>query len=142
VVDNVLLNDKLHIRKINSIKRAFPTTRLLLLFRIDNQDRIGIPVGNGLEGTFHQRYIWALDRSKIRELVRQYCAKGCQLDEDALTQRIIDDLRVLNLYRTPLNCITLMRIADAMFDHSPINRTEMIERFLFLIFADVARLPK
>lgn len=142
IVDNILLSDKLHIRKINSIKRAFPTVRLILMFRIDNQDRIGILVGTSLETQFHQRYIWSLDRPKIRELVRQYCAKGCQLDEDALTQRVIDDLRVVNLYRTPFNCITLMRIADAMFDHSPINRTEMIERFLFLIFTDFARLPK
>jgi predicted MPP superfamily phosphohydrolase len=142
ILDNVVLHDKLHIRKIGNIRKVFPAARLLLLVRIDNQERIGMAAGPELYETFAQRYLWALDRTKIRELVQQYCAKGCLLDEDDLTQKIIDDLRVMNLYRTPLNCITLMRIANAMFDHTPVNRTEMIERFLFLIFTDFAKVPK
>jgi hypothetical protein len=41
---------------------------------------------------------------------------------------------VLNLHRTPLNCLTLLKVSEIDFDESPVNRSEMIKRVLFLLF--------
>ncbi|MFK5968626.1 MAG: hypothetical protein QM487_00670 [Candidatus Marithrix sp.] len=49
-------------------------------------------------------------------------------------------MEVLNIHRTPLNCITLLKISEKHFDESPINRTKMIEMFLFVLF-DLVELP-
>jgi hypothetical protein len=49
-------------------------------------------------------------------------------------------MAVLNIHRTPLNCLTLLKISEKHFDESPVNRTKMIEMFLFVLF-DLVELP-
>ena len=51
-----------------------------------------------------------------------------------MTTRLSSDLEVLNLHRTPLNCLTLLKVSEADFDENPVNRSEMVKRILFLIF--------
>ena len=48
--------------------------------------------------------------------------------------RLISDLVTFNLPRTPINCLTLLKAFEADFDESPINRYELINRVLFLLF--------
>ena len=55
-------------------------------------------------------------------------------DEDTVTAKVIADLDVLNLHRTPYNCLTLLKVSEIDFDESPVNRCEMIKRVLFLLF--------
>ena len=33
-----------------------------------------------------------------------------------------------------MNCFTLLKVAEKYFDESPINRTDMIEKVLFVLF--------
>ncbi len=83
---------------------------------------------------FDTIYLWALSRSNIREIVSAYNDEKHIGDEDLITKKVVSDLEVLNLHRTPLNCLTLLKVSEVDFDESPVNRSEMIKRVLFLLF--------
>ncbi|MBP6188031.1 MAG: metallophosphoesterase [Azonexus sp.] len=83
---------------------------------------------------FRNIYLWALIRNDIRKIVTTYNDRKYLGDEDAITTRLVSDLEVLNLHRTALNCLTLLKVYEIDFDESPVNRSEMIKRVLFLLF--------
>jgi len=84
--------------------------------------------------TFETYFLWALPREDIRKIVSSYNEARQIGDDDAVTKRLVSDLEVLNLHRTPLNCITLLKVSEFDFDESPVNRSEMLKRVLFLLF--------
>lgn len=83
---------------------------------------------------FNILHLWSLSRESIRKIVASYNDERHIGDEDAVTKRLVSDLEVLNLHRTPLNCITLLKVSEIDFDESPVNRSEVIKRVLFLLF--------
>ncbi|HET7831410.1 MAG TPA: metallophosphoesterase [Gallionella sp.] len=89
---------------------------------------------NELERQFEVLYLWSLPREDIRKIVAAYNDIKHIGDEDAVTTRLASDLEVLNLHRTPLNCLTLLKVSEIDFEESPVNRSEMIKRVLFLLF--------
>lgn len=87
-----------------------------------------------LDRQFEVLYLWTLPREVIRKIVAAYNEAKPIGDEDAVTKRLVSDLEVLNLHRTALNCLTLLKVSEVDFDESPVNRSEMIKRVLFLLF--------
>ncbi|RDE51647.1 MAG: hypothetical protein DVS81_04500 [Candidatus Accumulibacter meliphilus] len=87
-----------------------------------------------LRRTFETYFLWTLPREVIRKIVSGYNEARQIGDDDAVTKRLVSDLEVLNLHRTPLNCLTLLKVSEFDFDESPVNRTEMLKRVLFLLF--------
>lgn len=83
---------------------------------------------------FERLYLWALPRNDIRKVVCTYNDERYIGDENKIVDKIVSDLEVLNIPRTPLNCLTILKISEIEFDDSPVNRTEMIKRVLFLLF--------
>lgn len=79
-------------------------------------------------------YLWSLPRFVIRKLVSQYNDKQFIENENKVVNKIISDLKVINIPRTPQNCLTLLKISETNFDNSPVNRAEMIHRVLTLLF--------
>jgi len=79
-------------------------------------------------------YLWSLSRGDVRKVVTDYNEEKHIGDNDAVVSRVVSDLEMLNLHRTPLNCLTLLKVSEIDFDESPVNRTEMLKRVLFLIF--------
>jgi hypothetical protein len=79
-------------------------------------------------------FLWALSRNVMRNIVAAYNEARSIGDEDAVTSRLASDLDVLNLHRTPINCITLLKVSEFDFDENPVNRSEIIKRVLFLLF--------
>ncbi|MGK0176018.1 MAG: hypothetical protein ACI9AT_002407 [Ulvibacter sp.] len=82
----------------------------------------------------------ALSRNSIRKVVSEYNAKKNLGDENIVLTKVVKDMDVLNIHRTPLNCLTLLKISEKHFDESPVNRTKMIEMFLFVLF-DLVEIP-
>ena len=101
-------------------------------------------VNDSLESTstrsFNVLHLWALPRSEVRRVVSKYNDESYIGDENQVVEKIILDLEVLNIPRTPLNCLTILKISEAGFDDSPVNRTEMIKRVLFLLF-NISEIP-
>lgn len=126
--------DRDSLRVVKKLCEMFPTLPVLVFHTFD---RIHITTPNEDDNptrTFSNLYLWSLNRNGIREVVSHYNEVRRVGEEDAVTSRVIKDLAALNLYRTPLNCLTLLKVSEVDFDESPVNRTEMIKRVLFLLF--------
>lgn len=119
---------------IDRIGAFFNDIPLIIMYT--NSDTVDLPstVNFPQDRKFKKLYLWPLTRNDIRNLVSSYNAKKYISDEDAIVNRIVTDLDVLNMPRTILNCLTILRIYEVEFDDSPINRTEMIRRVLSLLF--------
>ncbi|CAK1692622.1 Trypsin [Vibrio crassostreae] len=84
---------------------------------------------------FECKHLWSLSRNEVREIVNNYNKSNQYIDSDnKVITRLTSDLEVLNIPRTPLNCLTFLKIYEYSFDESPVNRTDMISRVLFLLF--------
>lgn len=79
-------------------------------------------------------FLRSLSRNGVRSIVKGYLEKKNIGEEDKVVSRIVSDLDVLNLHRTPLNCLTLLMASEVEFEESPVNRAEMIKRVLFILF--------
>lgn len=74
-----------------------------------------------------------LAKCDVRKAVSS-CAQKYSLDEDTMVNRIVMNLDTLNIHRTPLNCWMLLKVAEGNADIGAVNRTEMLERVLFVLF--------
>ena len=134
ILDSWTNNEKHSHKIIPKIYAALKDIPIIIMQTINESNFTNISLHNDIDDKFQEFYLWSLPRGQVRKVVSKYNDTKHIGDEDALTTRIISDLEMLNIHRTPLNCITLLKVAEADFDESPINRTEMIMKVLFLIF--------
>ena len=87
-------------------------------------------------------YLWALTKTRLRELVTTYVQEMDDLDDDLVTARVAADIEALNIHRSPLNCLMILRLTEQAFEESPVNRTEMIGRVLTLLFWQFDQIPR
>ncbi len=78
-------------------------------------------------------HLLPLAKSGIRKAVAS-CGARFNSDENSILNKIVLNMEVLNIHRTPINCWTLLKVAEENFDIGPVNRTEMLERVLFILF--------
>lgn len=136
VVDSWTNSDKNKIKLLKKINDTYPDIPLIV-FQTKNENFFSkaATVSAICEKEFLTYHINSMSREKIRSLVSQYNShKNIYTDDEILLKNIISDLKVLNLHRTPLNCITLLKVSEVDFDDGPVNRTEVIKRVLFLMF--------
>ena len=131
-------------RKIKNIKKIYPDIPLIILQRIDEYKLVN---AKNIDGEFLDNvnfvnlFLWSLDRENVRSVVQQSLCVLDRLEENAATQRLVDDLDNLNIHRTALNCLTLLSVYNQQIDYSPNNRAEMFEKFLTLIFQSYKKNP-
>lgn len=128
-------------RIVKEIRREFPTTPMIILESLEVCSQITSPVSSDVLDGFEALYLWSLTRSRVRELIKAYLAGAGHVDEDMMTKKVVSDLEALNIHRTPHNCLVLTRLAEQAFDDSPVNRTEMLDRFLHLLFLHFDAIP-
>lgn len=78
-------------------------------------------------------HLLPLARSGLRKAISSYGRK-ISADEDSVLNKIIQNMEDLNIHRTPMNCWTLLKVAEENYDIGPVNRTEMLDRVLFVLF--------
>ena len=128
-------------RKINNIKKTYPQVPLTVLLALSDTEVTVWQDEGQLDADFDMFFLWSLERGQMREIVQEFISAGFDLDENAALQRLVDDIENLNLHRTPLVCLTLLAIYASGIDYSPVNRTDMFERFLYLIFFSYKKVP-
>jgi predicted phosphodiesterase len=133
VVDSWSADDKGMVKLLGLISDKFPDARLLVMQQINNTNFMSSDV-RVKNREFFSYYLWSLSRHVMRDLVACFNEIRPIGDEDAVTTRLTSDLDVLNLHRTPLNCITLLKVSEIDFEESPVNRSDIIKRVLFLLF--------
>jgi len=114
--------------------QLFPDIPVIVMQTTENKELIDIQQMDEIDRTFQVFFLWSLPRGHVRKVIHTYNEKKPIGDEDKVTTKVVTDLEVLNLHRTPLNCLTLLKVSEIDFDESPVNRTEMIKRVLFLLF--------
>ena len=142
ILDNYR-GDKPSRRILRELRLAFPHVPTILLQGIDDCSRIADAMEtDNIAATFDTLYLWALTKTRLRELVTAYVQDVDDLDDDLVTARVAADIEALNIHRTPLNCLMILRLVEHAFEESPVNRTEMIGRVLTLLFLQFDQIPR
>ena len=141
ILDNYC-GDKPSRRILKELRLAFPQVPTIVLQSIDDCARIADAIEIGNVAEFETLYLWALTKTRLRELVTAYVQEIDDLDDDLVTARVNADIEALNIHRSPLNCIMILRLAEQAFEESPVNRTEMIGRVLTLLFLQFDQIPR
>jgi hypothetical protein len=141
ILDN-WYGDKQACSVLREIRTEFPTVPVAILQSNDDCAGIANTLGTEDAEVFETFYLWALTRTRIRELVVAYTQDLSSLDDDIVTKKITEDIDALNIHRTPLNCLLILKLAEQAFDDSPVNRTEMIGRVLYLLFYQYDKIPR
>lgn len=83
---------------------------------------------------FKSLFLLALPQERVRRMVSEYNETRRIGDDDIVLKRVLADFNALNIHRSPHNCLTLLKACDGRFDENPVNRTEVINRILFVLF--------
>ena len=141
ILDNYC-GDKRCRRILKELRLAFPKVPTIVLQGIDDCSRIADAIEIDNVAEFETLYLWALTKTRLRELVSAYVRDMDDLDDDLVTARVNADIEALNIHRSPLNCLMILRLAEQAFEESPVNRTEMIGRVLMLLFLQFDQIPR
>lgn len=125
---------------LKAICSTFKDTPIIVMQTISDSSFEREEENEVISREFEVLHLLALPRTKIREMVSTYNNEIKIAEEDIVLEKVIKDLNVLNIHRTPLNCITLLKVSEKYFDESPVNRTKMIELVLFVLF-DLGEVP-
>ena len=135
-------NDKSARRTLREIQTEFPNIPVVILHGLDDCTEIANSIESDEVTEYEVLYLWALTRARIRGLVIDYIKDLSSLDDNLVTKKLIDDIDALNIHRTPLNCLLILKLLEQSFDDSPVNRTEMIGRVLYLLFYQFDKIPR
>ena len=117
---------------IEILERTYSKKRLIILHRDSS-------LPNFFDWTLKSRReyknfrLLPLPKNGLRALVEISGAR-IECDSDIILEKIVNDIEALNIHRTPLNCLTLLKVAEKSFDKSPANRTKMLETLLIVLF--------
>lgn len=134
VIDAWQVSEKSNVRILKSICEVFADTPVIVMQTVDVRSLISPVDSVELGRNFQVLYLWSLSRERVRYLVSAYNQERHVGDEDSVTSRVVADIDALNIHRTPLNCLTVLKASEVDFSESPVNRTEVLGRVLFLLF--------
>lgn len=142
VIDEVS-NSVSNIQKIlSAINELFINTPIIVMMSCSDNPLITENIEFHELRHFDKKYLWTLSRNEIRNVVTLYNKSNKHIgNDDTVINRLTSDLEVLNIPRTPLNCLTILKIYELEFDETPINRTAMIGKVLYILF-NVDDIPK
>ncbi|MBL7855077.1 MAG: hypothetical protein JNL17_11805 [Cyclobacteriaceae bacterium] len=134
VLDSWSSSENDSIRKLKNLCDSYPTTPIIVMHTIDDARFHDETHNVSINREFKILHLLALPRTQIRKVVSEYVkAKGIGA-EDKVLSKVLSDMEVLNIHRTPMNCLTLLKVSEKYFDESPVNRTNLIEMILFVLF--------
>jgi len=122
------------LRKLKNLSDSYKDIPLIVMHRIEDAKFLKEKHDIKIERNLQPLFLLALPRTEIRKAVSEYNRVREIGAEDKVLSKVISDLEVLNIHRTAMNCFTLLKVAEKYFDESPINRTDMIEKVLFVLF--------
>ena len=123
------------------IRHEYQNLPVAILEGFDDSGQISTPVSIENAEAYKRYFLWSLSKARIRELVADFISGNDNLDDDAVTQKVVSDIDALNIHRTPLNCLLILKLVEHAFDDSPVNRTEMIGRVLNILFYSFVKIP-
>ena len=140
VIDNwkPFKKDQNGIRKY--LKQEFPDAHLLLMTVYHESEFVE---GMSFDETVIDSltlYLTPLKRAQERMMVDAYNKVKFIDDSDEVLNKLDEDIKNFNMHRSPLSCATLLTVFKDSFDRNPVNRTDVLENILNIVF-DNTRLP-
>lgn len=133
VLDSWSNKEKLSIALLQKLSSRYEKTPIVVMETIESDSSFFV-ADSDFKRDFETLYLWPLSRGGVRTLISSYNAERYIGDIDSVIAKVVSDLEVLNLPRTPLNCLTILKVSEFDFDESPVNRAELINRILFILF--------
>ena len=140
ILDSWTTVEKYFVKILHSLSDTYKNIPIIVMQTTDNMGLANEDEKETIDREFDILFLHSLPRTHIRKAISVYNNKVHIGEEDAVVEKIVSDLHLLNIHRTPLNCLTLLKVFEKYFDESPVNRTKMIEMILFLLF-NVDALP-
>ena len=122
------------------IKQEFPDVHLLLTTVYHEREFVE---GKSFEDTVIESltlYLTPIKRAQERLIVDAYNKVKFIDDSEEVLNKLDEDIKNFNMHRSPHSCITLLTVFKDSFDRNPVNRTDVLENILSIIF-DNTRLP-
>lgn len=134
VLDSWRAGDKNAVYILKAVCEVFEEIPVFVMQTLDAQAPLSPVDDESVKRDFRVLYLWSLSRENVRSVVVTYNAERHIGDENAIISRVISDIDTLNIHRTPLNCLTVLKASEADFDDNPVNRTEVLHRVLYILF--------
>ena len=122
------------------LKQEFPDAHLLLMTVYHESEFVE---GMSFDETVIDSltlYLTPLKRAQERMMVDAYNKVKFIDDSDEVLNKLDEDIKNFNMHRSPLSCATLLTVFKDSFDRNPVNRTDVLENILNIVF-DNTRLP-
>jgi len=108
----------------------------LILFSNSNAYRDPRYSLDSLDRTFRVLHLQPLTRNDMRQLVSGYYGQEDEAKEDEVLFQMAAHLEAINIHRTPLNCLTLLRVHGSSYNEKLLNKTKLMKAILFVLFTD------
>lgn len=91
----------------------------------------------GFLGDIQTLHMAPLKREHERQIVESFNRRQMIAEDEVVLTRLDEDLKNFNMHRTPFNCATLLTVFRDSWEETPINRTDVIERILRILFDSI-----
>lgn len=122
------------------IEQEFPTAHILLMTVYHESEFVEGKSFNDEYIEAKTLYLTPIKRAQERLMVDAYNKEKFIDDSDEVLKKLDEDIKNFNLHRSPHSCVTLLTVFKDSFDRNPVNRTDVLENILSIIF-DNTRLP-
>jgi hypothetical protein len=127
-------------KMLKNISNIYNDIPIIVMQTIDENNFLQEPASENIEREFQVLHLLSLPKTEIRKMVSSYNSDIYIDEEDKVVNKIVLDLDTLNIHRTPMNCLTLLKVSEKYFDEKTINRTDMLDKVLYILF-DFKNLP-
>ena len=122
------------------LRQVFPDSHLLLMTVYHEREFVE---GKSFDDTVIESftlYLTPIKRAQERMIVDAYNKVKFIDDSEEVLNKLDEDIKNFNMHRSPHSCVTLLTVFKDSFDRNPVNRTDVLENILNIIF-DNTRLP-
>ena len=142
ILDNWLPSDNGSMKKLKAVCDIFSNIPVLLMRTVEDSKFLkGKQEEIKIDRDFKTLTLLPMTRSQVRYVVTEYNHIAKIADDDVLLEKVVNDITTLNIHRTPQNCFTLLKVDEKKFDNNPVNRCQMLEDVLYVLF-EFTDLPK
>lgn len=125
---------------LKSFSNSYKNIPIIVMQTIDPNNFLQEPITENIDREFQTMHLLALPKTEIRKMVSSYNDVIYIAEDDKVVNKVINDLDTLNMHRTPMNCLTLLKVSEKYFDEKTINRSDMLEKVLYILF-DLNEIP-
>ncbi len=134
ILDSWKISQHGGMKLLKDLTNAFKTTPIIVMQTVESSDFLNDSQSENIEREFKILHLLSLPKTEIRKMVTLYNQITFIEDEDKLLNKVVLDLDTLNIHRTPLNCLTLLKVCEKYFDERTVNRSDMLNKVLFILF--------